>query len=320
MNDQAQTKTDLIERRIDRTVTGELAIGGGGNLDFANLGQIMEVAKVMATSKCAIPGHLRDNPGACLAVAIQASEWQMSPFAVANKTYVVSDRLSFEAQLVAAVILMRAPIKGRLKYRFTGEGPTRKCFVSCVLKDDDGVLEHESPEFQKIKVKNSPLWQNDPDQQLGYYTARAMARRHFPDILLGVYTPEEMAEQILPPRDVTPDAPAKPKFLDGAKKCDGNHAEPPCPDPECWLKSEAPSFTDAAPQEESPPDDTDQRNGLLQIIESLRTQDNLTVKQVREWAFRNKLCESDKITLASYTTEGLKALVERWNELTGGAS
>ena len=51
----------------------------------------------------------------------------------------------------------------------------------------------ESPEIGKIQPKNSPLWKTDPDQQLGYYTIRAWARRHRPDVLLGVYDREEAA-------------------------------------------------------------------------------------------------------------------------------
>ncbi|HCI98495.1 MAG TPA: hypothetical protein DHV74_02435, partial [Sulfitobacter sp.] len=43
----------------------------------------------------------------------------------------------------------------------------------------------------------------DPQQQLGYYSARAWARRHFPELLLGVYTREEI-EEAPSVRDVTP--------------------------------------------------------------------------------------------------------------------
>lgn len=185
-----------IESRIDKTATGGLAISSGGNLDFANLNDIMEVAKVVAISQAAIPKHLRDNVGACLAICIQASEWKLSPFAVANKSYVVNDRIAFEAQLVAAVILKRAPISGRIKYEFTGEGERRRCKTSATLTEDGSMVEYESPEIGKIPVKNSPLWKNDPDQQLGYFSVRAMCRRHFPDVLLGVYTPEEMESAI----------------------------------------------------------------------------------------------------------------------------
>lgn len=256
METQTLSRAERIADKVDRDVTTSLAIGGTGSLDFANLNQIMEVAKVMAVAQVAIPKHLRENVGACLAVAIQASEWQMSPFSVANKSYVVNDRIAYEAQLVAAVIMKRAPIKGRIKYAWSGEGGKRRCKVSATLSDGEDV-EYTSPEFDKIPVKNSPLWKGDPDQQLGYYSVRAMCRRHFPDVLLGIYTPEEMAHEM---RDVSPTAqePAKPKFLNGKKAL-----EAPAPEQEQQREeaateqqhSDGPSFT-----EESPPvEQEDQR-------------------------------------------------------------
>lgn len=159
-------------------------------MTFANASDIMEFAKLMSISSLAVPKHLRENPGACLAVTIQASEWRMSPFAVANKSYSVNDRLAYEAQLINAVILRRAPIKGRFKIEYSGEKETRKCKVSVVCLDGETV-EYESPAFGSITVKNSPLWKSDPDQQLFYFSSRSMCRRHFPDVLLGVYTMDE---------------------------------------------------------------------------------------------------------------------------------
>lgn len=204
------TLGDRIAEKINPDMTLSLPTGEHGQLAFANLAQIMEVAKVVAISREAIPGHLRDNVGACLAVCIQASEWQMSPFAVANKTYVVKDRMAFEAQLINAVILRRAPLASRFKIEYRGEGTARRCKVSVKVKDGDAieVVEYESPEIGKIPVQNSPLWKGDPDQQLFYYSSRAMCRRHFPDVLLGIYTPEEIESDS---RDVTP-VPGKPSI------------------------------------------------------------------------------------------------------------
>lgn len=171
-------------------------------MQFANMTDIMEFAKIMSVSQVAVPKHLRENPGACLAVVIQASEWQMSPFAVANKSYSVNDRLAYESQLVSAVILRRAPIKSRFRYEFKGEGDKRVCTVSVTTTDGDEIT-HSSPMFGLINPKNSPLWKSDPDQQLGYHTARSMCRRHFPDVLLGVYTMDEMQDAPPAPRQAT---------------------------------------------------------------------------------------------------------------------
>ena len=207
-----------IADRVDNGVTNGLALSSStGGLGFANAGEAMEFAKLMALSQVAVPKHLRGNPGACLAVVIQSVEWRMSPYAVANKSYSVNDRLAYESQLVQAVILQRAPIKGRFRFSFTGEGAKRRCRVEVTTKDGD-VVEYTTPEIEKIPVKNSPLWKGDPDQQMTYYAGRALCRRHFPDVLLGVYTPEEIETDPRDPakaRDVTPRG-AAPKSLTSA--------------------------------------------------------------------------------------------------------
>lgn len=182
-----------IQDRINPAVTGQTKLAKNGGMDFSTVEQIMEFAKIMAIAGCAIPKHLRESPGACLAVAIQACEWSMSPFAVANKSYVVNDRIGYEAQLVNAVILMRAPIKGRFAVTYSGSGQSRRCKVAANLADG-GTVEYESPMFSEITTKNSPLWKADPDQQLFYYSSRAMCRRHFPDVILGIYTADELQD------------------------------------------------------------------------------------------------------------------------------
>lgn len=197
-----EPKSDALAERktYSKSLAAETSISASGNMDFRNIDQIMNFAKLMALAGVAIPKHLRETPGACMAVCIQAAEWQMSPFAVANKSYSVNDRLAYEAQLVNAVILRRAPIIGRFKITYSGEGDKRRCRVAAKLNDGSGEeVEYESPEIGKIPVKNSPLWKGDPDQQLFYYSSRAMCRRHFPDVILGIYTQDEL--QDMPPEE-----------------------------------------------------------------------------------------------------------------------
>jgi hypothetical protein len=210
---QVSTVEERIASRIDTDIAGALAVSDrAGGLDFTNAGQALEFAKMLSISGVAIPKHLRGNPGACLAVVIQAIEWRLSPYAVANKSYSVNDRLAYESQLIQAVILQRAPIKGRFKVEFKGTGDNRVCRVWAELKDGE-VVEYESPPFGRITPKNSPLWKADPDQQHFYYSGRALCRRHFPDVLLGVYSRDEIEDGIGPDRarDVTP----VPKSLTG---------------------------------------------------------------------------------------------------------
>jgi len=193
--------TDMVELKGGYAQVGMATDSRGGSLMPANFGEVVAFAKVMSRASLALPKHLRDNDGACMAVTMQALRWEMDPFAVANKTYSVNDRLAYEAQLVAAVVHTRAPIKGRPNYAYSGEGPTRRCTVTCEMVEG-GSREYETPMFSQITVKNSPLWKSDPDQQLGYFAIRSWARRYTPEVILGVYDREELIEA--GPMNVTP--------------------------------------------------------------------------------------------------------------------
>ncbi len=322
----ALTKSDRLEAAIDKNTTSQLRINRAGQVDFVNANEIMEFAKMMALGRQAIPPHLREAPGACLAVCIQASAWQMSPFAVANKSYVVNDRMAYEAQIIAAVILMRAPIIGRLKYSYKGEGPTRQC--TCAARLDDGdTVDYTTPMVKDIKVKNSPLWIGDPDQQLGYSAARALARRHFPDVILGVYTPEEMAEETL--RDVTPQVP---RFTtDEPALPPGKPAEPAITSAPAPTVVEQPPVVTESPKETavgtSQPEESGGGNSpspvdldkevLLADLNKRMDKDGISVKTVKAWAVAYAGVASAAILTRDYTVEQLQKVDENWESIAG---
>lgn len=188
-----------IEERIDRVAAGAVEVSDAlGGLRFQNMTEVMEFSKLLSVSDKAVPPHLRGNPGMCLAVCVQALEWRFSPFAVANKSYVVSDRIAYESQLVHAVIEQRAPITGRLRHRYEGEGDDRRCIVSAILRETGEPLEYISPPIGKITPKNSPLWKTKADLQLYYNTSRDFCRVYFPDVLLGVYSEDELRDHVGP--------------------------------------------------------------------------------------------------------------------------
>lgn len=219
------TRRDLIERGIealDRNRADVTKItGAAGGVSFASALEVMDFAKLMSTADKAIPKHLRGNPGACLRIVFQAIEWRMSPWGVADKSYEVNDRIAYESQLLHAIIESRAPLQHRLDCRYEGEGASRKCFVIGNFTDGQ-TREYESPVLSKIK-KHSPLWNDDPDQQLFYFASRAWARKWCPDVLLGIYSREELIEN---PRLGLDDEPTQPGLhtrLAGAPKSDEGH-------------------------------------------------------------------------------------------------
>lgn len=189
------TKGDLARLgmdALDRERVGQVAVIAGG-VSFASALEVMEFAKLISTGGEAIPKPFRNNPGMCLATCFQAIEWRMSPIAVMQKAYVVNDRLGYESQLLHAVVERRAPLKHRLDCTYDGTGQDRTCTVTGVFTDGE-VREYTTPKIKDIKVKNSPLWTGDPDQQLFYSASRSWARKWCPDVLLGIYTRDELAD------------------------------------------------------------------------------------------------------------------------------
>lgn len=197
MNQEVVTRSELSRLGLDalnkETAGAVMVSRSAGGVSFASAMEVMEFAKLMAVADKAVPKHLRANPGACLRIVFQAVEWQMSPWAVADKSYEVNDRIAYESQLIHAVIEARAPLRERLNCEYAGEGIERACIVTGNFRDGS-TRSYQTPKFKDIRIKNSPLWKDDPDQQLFYYASRAWARKWCPDVLMGIYTREEAAE------------------------------------------------------------------------------------------------------------------------------
>ncbi|ELU8378260.1 RecT family recombinase [Cronobacter sakazakii] len=186
----------------------DTAIAGTAATIFSpeGLNQLMKFAEVMAQSRVTVPAHLAGKPADCMAVAMQAAQWGMSPFAVAQKTHVVNGTLGYEAQLVNAVVQNSGAIKGRFHYEYRGEGASLECRVGAVIRGEQEITWNEWLCISSITTKNSPLWKTNPKQQFGYLQVKNWARAHTPGAILGVYTPDELEERPRVERDITPAA------------------------------------------------------------------------------------------------------------------
>lgn len=184
----------------------DTAIAGTAATIFSpeGLNQLMKFAEVMAQSRVTVPAHLAGKPADCMAVAMQAAQWGMSPFAVAQKTHVVNGTLGYEAQLVNAVVQNSGAIKGRFHYEYRGEGASLECRVGAVIRGEQEITWNEWLCISSITTKNSPLWKTNPKQQFGYLQVKNWARAHTPGAILGVYTPDELEERPRVERDITP--------------------------------------------------------------------------------------------------------------------
>lgn len=173
-------------------------------MDIAAMDSMSRMAEIMASGKSTVPQHLRASPGDCMAVVMQAVQWKMNPFAVAQKTHVVNGQLGYEAQLVNAVIIGSGVIEGRPTYEYFGnwdniDGKTSKdakvgVIVSAKIKGETEPRTLSTSMGGVGAVRNSPLWVNEPKQQIAYLCLKRWSRLHTPDVILGVYTPDEFEQ------------------------------------------------------------------------------------------------------------------------------
>lgn len=198
-------------------------------LEEGHLARLMTLAEIMSKGIATVPRHLQKNTGDCLAVAMQATQWRMNPFAVAQKTHVVNGTLGYEAQLVNAVVNTMAPTKDRINYEWFGDWsqvmgkfeertskkkvdedtgqPLKYRAPNWTIKDEEGLgikvwatmKGEDMPRVLELllvqcRTRNSPLWADDPRQQIAYLAVKRWTRLYCPDVLLGVYTPDELEE------------------------------------------------------------------------------------------------------------------------------
>ncbi|HIC2884901.1 TPA: RecT family recombinase [Morganella morganii] len=223
------------------------------------LDKMLRFAEVMARGTVTVPAHLKGQESDCLAIAMQAAQWNMNPFAVAQKTHIINGVLGYEAQLVNALISSSSAIHGRFHYEYGGDG-WEKCTVSkevsetksgrngsyevtkrvrgwtdadehglfirvgAILRGDTEITWGEPVYLSSVVIRNSPLWATNPKQQIAYLAVKYWARLYCPEVILGVYTPDELEER--PVKDVTP-----PKERVTLSELSHQQAEPRQPEP-----------------------------------------------------------------------------------------
>lgn len=204
-------------------------------LDSTNFQSIMQFAGMMSGSKVTVPQHLQGNTSDCAAIVMQAMQWGMNPFAVAQKTFLTGGKLGYEAQLVNAIVINNAPIQGRPTYEYIGDWSKvlgkvvektsdkgGKYYVPTYTTADEaglGVIvsclmigESEPRQLTVMMSQAYPrfstMWATDPKQQLSYLAIRKWARLHAPDVILGVYADDEM--DVTPIKIINPEDTPKP--------------------------------------------------------------------------------------------------------------
>jgi len=237
--DVAEPSTEIATfPELDTSPVSAPAVSTPGEI-FMNdklMDRLDKMADRMASAKNTLPKHFQGNPGDCWTVIMQALQWGMNPFAVAQKTHLVHGTLGYEAQLVNAVITSMAPTTGRLNFEWFGDwdkilgkfktqtgnngsyqvpdwkpadedGLGVRVWATMKGEDEPRVL---TLLLKQATVRNSTLWAADPRQQLAYLGTKRWARLYCPDVILGVYTPDEIETAPAPEREVNRNRGAEP--------------------------------------------------------------------------------------------------------------
>lgn len=226
-NTEQGSKITRIEERLDKGVAGQQMIGAVGGVMFQNMMEVMEFAKLMSVAGDAAPPHLRGNPGACLSIVTRALRFNFDPFSLAEHSFLTLKSvkvgtewtkvgtISFDSFVLHAIIEAHAPLVGRLRRDYIGEGLDRQCKVTGLIKGEQEPHVYTGPKLGAIiekigrnengKIKGSPLWESKPDQQLWYDARRDWCRAFCPEVLLGWYDKDELEEYAAPaPRPASP--------------------------------------------------------------------------------------------------------------------
>lgn len=213
MTNELSINNEIIEH--------EQPIGQVNNTVFSHqmLQRIQEFSQVMAKGVATVPKHLAGNVADCMAVTMQAVQWKMNPFAVAQKTHIINGTMGYEAQLVNAVIVTSGAIDGRFKYEYIGNWDAFQktdkkhddeiklnlgIKVGAILTGEQNITWGEPLYLSNVTIRNSPLWKTAPKQQIAYLAVKYWARLYCPEVILGVYSTDELEEARKTVKDITP--------------------------------------------------------------------------------------------------------------------
>jgi hypothetical protein len=229
MTDQGPaTKRDIVEGNFDRLVSPERQelLSPADIGIFRTFTEVADAAKLLATSGPLLPKWLQANPGGLVGIIMQTIDWnvgrppekRISPIFAARMSFEVNGQVGFMAQMFTVLLNTSGLFKSRPRFDFDGEGPDRRCCVIMHFVGEVDPIVHWTPRFRDIKVKNSPNWQSDVDQQFRFYAIRGFGRVYCPEVFAGYYDAHDELEHIGADRakDVTPK-----RFIGGATGPDG---------------------------------------------------------------------------------------------------
>jgi len=145
-----------------------------------------------------VPQAYRNNVPNCMIALEMANRIQMSPIMVMQNLNIIHGRQSWGSSFIIALINS----SGRffpLRFKYSGEGDSRKCFAYAKSKEDGEIIEGPEVSIQMAKAqgwynKSGSKWPDMPELMLSYRAAAFFGRLYCPDVLMGLQTDSEIVD------------------------------------------------------------------------------------------------------------------------------
>lgn len=165
-------------------------------------------AKVLASSTI-VPKEYQNNIANCMIAMEMSQRLGAGELEVMQNLHIIQGRPSFSASYLIAQVNTSGILKGRLKFRMTGEvgKDNRGCIAYGECAETGDLLEGTEITIALAKKegwesKNGSKWKTMPEQMLMYRAASFWSRIYAPDATMGMHTSDEIAE--IPEREINP--------------------------------------------------------------------------------------------------------------------
>lgn len=158
-----------------------------------------------------VPAQFKGNIANCVIAMEMAQRMGVGALEVMQNLYVVHGNPSFSSKYLIALVNKSGILKGRLKFRFSGdEGTANRTCAAYGICSDTGeelvgaTISMEMADAEGWSKKNGSKWKTMPEQMLMYRAASFWSRVYAPDATMGFYTQEEAEE--IEEKEINPQA------------------------------------------------------------------------------------------------------------------
>jgi len=191
------TKAQAQAKEAEYRALAELEFDSDGRIVKANMAGLWRLAMSYSRSKI-VPEQYRGNPDDCFIACQLAFRWKADPMMVMQCSYIVHGKPGIEGKLAIALINSSGKLKGRVRYRFSGEGKTRQCTAFAIDKETGDEVTSTVTWAMALAEgwvdKKGSKWLTIPDVMFTYRSATFLVRQYFPEVLMGMRTVDEIAD------------------------------------------------------------------------------------------------------------------------------